>query len=78
MKAKTTRPKLDTAALLALARLGAPERLRQLESERRAILRLVPTLDGASERPRRRMSAAARKAVSKRMRKYWAARRKGA
>jgi hypothetical protein len=30
----------------------------------------------AAERPRRRMSAAARKAVSERMRRYWAARRK--
>ena len=30
----------------------------------------------AGERPRRRMSAAARKAVSERMKRYWAARRK--
>jgi hypothetical protein len=38
------------------------------------------TRTGAGERPqrRRRMSAAARKAVSARMKKYWAARRKSA
>jgi hypothetical protein len=31
-----------------------------------------------AQQPRRRMSAAARKALSQRMKKYWAAKRKGA
>ena len=34
------------------------------------------TKKGAGRRPRARMSAVARKAVSERMKKYWAARRK--
>jgi hypothetical protein len=37
---------------------------------------VTPTLVKARKRSRRRMSAAQRKAVSVRMKKYWAARRK--
>jgi hypothetical protein len=36
------------------------------------------TKTAAAERPRRRLSAAARKAISQRMKGYWARRRKGA
>jgi len=72
-----------------LERLGAQARLDQLQSEIAAIRRAFPGLgrgrrpaaaagDGApiKRRRRSRMSAAARKAVSLRMTKYWAARRK--
>lgn len=90
--------------LKSLARLGAEARLKQLDSERAAILVTFPALrakqrgarramgpgrgseigngrvsarDGsASAGTRPRMSAAARKAVSLRMKKYWAERRK--
>ena len=70
-----------------LERLGAQARLDQLQHEIAAIRRAFPGLgggrrpapagDGAPVKRRRsRMSAAARKAVSVRMKKYWAARRK--
>ena len=83
---------LDRKELHRLARLGAEARLIALEQERADILRNFPGLAGAakaapragrgrSAAPRRRrqgrMSAAARKAVSVRMKKYWAERRKG-
>jgi len=82
---------LDRKELHRLARLGAEARLIALEQERADILRNFPGLAGASKAasraggraaaPRRRrqsrMSAAARKAVSVRMKKYWAERRKG-
>ena len=71
------------------ARAGAQARLAELAAEIQAIRRAFPGLDGASERRsiiaadgdgqrqiRRRMSAAQRKAVSTRMKKYWASRRK--
>lgn len=73
------------------ARLGAEARLAALELEREAILRSFPDLAGRRNargasagaragrgRARRpsHMSAAARKAVSVRMKKYWASRRK--
>ena len=72
------------------SRLGAEARLAALELEREAILRSFPDLAGRRNargasagaragRARRRpshMSAAARKAVSVRMKKYWASRRK--
>jgi chromosome segregation ATPase len=74
--------------LLELARLGAQERLKELRAEIAAIHRAYPDLRAERgdrrapvERPRRRrrrMSAAARKAVSVRMRAYWAARRRAA
>jgi hypothetical protein len=78
--------------LRRLARLGAVARLEQLRQEEAAIRAEFPELfgrgrQGAASKPtesktsaparrRSRMSAAARKAVSERMRKYWAERRK--
>lgn len=82
---------LDQEQLRRLARLGAVARLEQLREEEAAIRAEFPELFGgrrgngragekdASARPRRRrraMSAAQRKEVSERMRKYWAERRK--
>ena len=57
-------------------------RLQELRAEEAAIRRAFPDLAAkppAAKRGRRRsrMSAAARKAVSQRMKKYWAERRKG-
>jgi len=75
-----------------LTRRGAQAVLEELEREAAAIRRAFPGLTGGRGRqsrsafdasdgvaaPRRRpaMSAAARKAVSERMKKYWAERRK--
>ncbi len=83
---------LDRQELYRLARLGAEARLRALDEERRQILRNFPGLRGVGgssqqastaddapaprARRRRQMSAAERKAVSARMKKYWAERRK--
>jgi hypothetical protein len=78
---------LNTEQLRRLARLGAIARLEQLKQEESAIRAEFPELFGRGRRapvadvakPRRRrrkMSSAARKAVSERMRKYWAERRK--
>ncbi len=77
---------LDRQEMYRLARLGAEARLRTLELERSQILRSFPGLtaqtveNGASApspvRRRRQMSAAERKSVSARMKKYWAERRK--
>jgi hypothetical protein len=80
---------LNTEQLRRLARLGAIARLEQLKQEEAAIRAEFPELFGRGRRPviadvpgpgrrrgRRKMSTAARKAVSERMRKYWAERRK--
>ena len=83
---------LNQDQLRRLARLGAVARLEQLRQEEAAIRAEFPELfgrgrrqDGAAasaggggqrRRRRRAMSAAGRKAVSERMRKYWAERRK--
>ena len=81
---------LDRQELYRLARLGAEARLRALEVERAQILRSFPGLKSGATRPsaatgeaapapvrrRRQMSAAERKSVSARMKKYWAERRK--
>jgi hypothetical protein len=81
---------LDRQELFRLARIGAEARLRALELERAQILRSFPGLKagsasqasqaGASEqapvRRRREMSAAERRSVTARMKKYWAERRK--
>jgi hypothetical protein len=79
---------LNTEQLRRLARLGAIARLEQLKQEEAAIRGEFPELFGRGRRAvvadrakparrrRRRMSSAARKAVSVRMRKYWAERRK--
>jgi hypothetical protein len=81
---------LNRNDLKKLARLGAKARLEELRQEEAAIRRAFPDLfskgttaasataagTGGGRRKRSRMSAAARKAVSERMRKYWAERRK--
>lgn len=59
--------------LIRLAKLGAPARLQQLKDEMAAVQELIGE---TPKRGRRKMSAAARQAVSERMRKYWADRRK--
>jgi hypothetical protein len=76
---------LSRAQFRRLAQLGAQTRLQELQQEEAAIRaafselfgheRQVASNGGAPPR-RRRMSAAGRKAVSERMRKYWAERRK--
>ena len=83
---------LNQDQLRRLARLGAVARLEQLREEEAAIRAEFPELFGrgrrgadngkaaasapAGGRRRSAMSAANRKAVSERMRKYWAERRK--
>jgi hypothetical protein len=80
---------LNQEQLRRLARLGAMARLEQLRQEEAAIRAEFPELFGRGRRSqtetapaprtrrrRRPMSASARKAVSERMRKYWAERRK--
>jgi len=81
---------LNQEQLRRLARLGAVARLEQLREEESAIRAEFPELFGgrrgngraaekeapARARRRRAMSAAQRKEVSERMRKYWAERRK--
>jgi hypothetical protein len=80
-----------TIDMKSLARLGAYARITELVEEMEALLRAFPELGqyrvstrqpepaatgAAPKKPRRRrMSAAARKAVSARMKKYWAGRR---
>jgi hypothetical protein len=79
---------LSAARLRELARVGAAETLRTLRAEIIAIERTFPELklsqarrvlsrsvDTATRRTKR-MSAAARAAVSARMKRYWAERRK--
>jgi hypothetical protein len=78
---------LNQEQLRLLARLGATARLEQLRQEEAAIRAEFPELFGRGRkgaagnvagagRRRLSMSAAARKVVSERMRKYWAERRK--
>ena len=80
---------LSRQELRRLARLGAEARLQELKQEEAVIRRAFPELfrpggkardGGANSAPARRrrsrMSAAARRAVSERMTKYWAERRK--
>ena len=79
---------LNQDQLRRLARLGAVARLEQLREEEAAIRSEFPELfgggrgngqaknAGARKRRRKAMSAAQRKEVSERMRKYWAERRK--
>jgi hypothetical protein len=71
--------------LKSLAKAGAEVTLRRLRMEIAAIEATFPELSTSRGRARvvattrrkaRTMSAAARKAVSERMRKYWAARKK--
>ena len=73
---------LNRDELRRLARLGAKARLEELRKEEAAIRGAFPDLftgRRVAARGRKRtagMSAAARKAVSIRMKKYWAERRK--
>jgi hypothetical protein len=78
---------LSRSQLKELAAAGAGAWLEELERERQAILREFPGLGrgqreatapnpGRSRRRRRRMTAAQRRAVSLRMKRYWAERRK--
>ena len=83
---------LSRQQLERLARRGAQALLNELEEEAAAIRRAFPDLFGGRGRGRRastdqaaptgrrrrrsRMSPAARRAVSERMKKYWAERRK--
>jgi hypothetical protein len=79
---------LSTAKLKVLARAGAAEAIQRLRAEIEAIERTFPELAlpktrqavrrslEEATRNTRRMSAAARKAVSERMKRYWAERRK--
>jgi hypothetical protein len=75
---------LNQEQLRQLARLGAQARLDELREEEAAIRAEFPELFGRGRKAaangaassRRNMSSANRKAVSERMRKYWAERRK--
>ena len=79
---------LSIEQLRELAKDGADAALRRLRAEIIAIERTFPELAltgprkalrksvATARRRTRRMSAAARKAVSQRMKKYWAERRK--
>jgi hypothetical protein len=85
---------LATIDMKGFARRGAEARITELKAELDAIYRTFPDLriqarkvvvnheeqfaGGVTSRRRRKMSAAQRKAVSERMRKYWAGRRKTA
>jgi hypothetical protein len=80
--------KLDSSELRRYAMIGAQARLEAITSELAAIRQAFPELangnvgavkttagNTAARRRRGRMSAAQRKAVGERMKKYWAARR---
>jgi hypothetical protein len=79
---------LSAEKLKELARAGAEEAVKRLRAEILAIERTFPELALPTTRQAvgrslkqagdstRRMSAAARKAVSERMKRYWAERRK--
>ena len=79
---------LSAERLKELARAGADQAIKQLRAEMVAIERTFPELRlskgrrvlrrsiNQAARRTRRMSAAARKAVSDRMKRYWAERRK--
>jgi hypothetical protein len=72
---------LSIDQLRKLARHGAAAAIAELEGEIATIRRAFPSVVGNARgkrgggRKRRGMSAAARKAVSARMKKYWAARK---
>ena len=76
---------LTREELHRLARLGAKARLEELRREEAAIRKAFPDLSGGGRpsagrgpaaRKRKPMSDAARREVSERMKKYWAAKRK--
>ena len=72
---------MATFDMKSLARRGAEVRLAELNEEIKAIYAAFPDLrrgapPAASRRRRKTMSASQKKAVSARMKKYWAERRK--
>ncbi len=83
-------PNTSSQELKRLALIGAQGRIEALQAEIASIVTLFPELKGAGRAGARgrgarkaaggrrnwNMSAAQRKAVSARMKKYWAARRK--
>ena len=83
-----TRPGLNAERIRELATEGADKLLRQLRAEIVAIERTFPELAlprrrrearqavQRAQKQTRTMSTAARKAVSQRMKRYWAERRK--
>ena len=76
---------MTTTQLQEFAQMGAEARLKAIADERQAILQAFPDLgDGSAPvrrasslpgRKRRRMSAAERRTVGKRIKAYWAKRR---
>ena len=81
------KPRSDDVNIRTLARLGAETRLAEIKREESAILRTFPELRARMAeiarspgtivlKKRRPMSAAERKSVSERMKRYWAKRRK--
>jgi len=74
--------KLPKTNLHQLATMGAAARLKELDRERGTILKMFPGLRSklpvpaaALGRPSRRPSAAARRAMSEGMRRFWAKRK---
>ena len=71
---------MDKQTLRSYALMGAQDRLTALRTEEARLLKAFPEL--ASQTPRRKrkrtFTAAERKAIAVRMKKYWASRRKAA
>jgi hypothetical protein len=74
---------MDRPELLRLAQMGAAARLEALQIEMNSIYKQFPDLRSktaakasAPRRRNRKISAAERRAISVRMKRYWAARRK--
>jgi hypothetical protein len=81
-----------SASIIELAKKGASHRYQELKAELAKLIKAFPHLEFGSaispaapkqefdrlrnQRRRKPMSAAAKKAVSARMKKYWAARKK--
>jgi hypothetical protein len=81
---------MNSREMTALAIVGARERLKALKDEEKVLVQFLqkhgwfrvsePAMKMLKRLPksgRRPMSAAQRKAVGRRMKKYWAARRRG-
>ena len=74
--------KMPDSNLKRLATIGAAAKLKQLDRERSAILKMFPSLRAQASAtvatlgaPRRRPSAQARRAMSEGMRRFWARRK---
>lgn len=86
------RTRVEDKSLLAYARAGAQARLAEIKQELAAMLKMFPELGRAggggvpgggvpnpfpkAKRKRRKLTAAQRKAIGLRMKRYWAKRRK--